>query len=165
MATLPADPVASQQAKAVSDMEAMQTGAAGALEKVSDASDPDDKEFIDEKVKHAADRMGLTSDEIIAHKKRKKLRRRGSICGFDLSEAVPRLAQMGTLIAMSTKDCGAYNFDVNGQRGKTKCAIDVTGAIASAGIASNMITLSVINCPGAVDRFGGGHHLYRNIYC
>jgi len=152
MATLPADPVASQQAKAVSDMEVMQTGAADVLEKVADAADPDDKEFIDEKVKHAKDRMGLTSDEIIAHKKKETEKTWKHVqCGFDLSKAVARLAQMGTLIAMSTKDCGAYNFEVNGHQGKTKCAIDVTGAIASAGIAASMITLSVINCPGAVD--------------
>jgi len=152
LATLPADPAASQQAKAMSDVEAMKTGAADALEKISDASDPDDKEFIDDKVKHAADRMGLTSDEIIAHKKKETEKTWKHVqCGFDLSKAVARLAQLGTLVAMSTKDCGAYNFEVNGHQGKTKCAIDVTGAIASAGIAASMITLSVINCPGAVD--------------
>ena len=109
------------------------------------------REFVDEKAKEAADRLGLdyeTYHEL--HSKDTERTWKKVQCGFDLSKAVARIAQMGTLIALSTKDCGAHNFEVNGHQGKTKCAIDVTGAIASAGIASSMITLSVINCPGAL---------------
>ncbi|CAE7223448.1 unnamed protein product [Symbiodinium natans] len=110
------------------------------------------KEFVDEKAKEAADRLGLDYETYHdLHKKDTERTWKKVQCGFDLSKAVARFAQMGTLIALSTKDCGAHNFEVNGHQGKTKCTIDVTGAIASAGIASSMITLSVINCPGALD--------------
>lgn len=148
LATLPADPVSTQQANAESDVETMQHGAAHILKEVVAASDAKDKEFIEGKVKHAADRMGLTSDEIYDYKNDVMDKRWMHVsCGFDLSKAVARLAQMATLIAMSVKDCGEHNFEINGHQGKTKCAIDVTGAIASAGIAAGMITISAINCP------------------
>jgi len=148
LATLPADPVSTQQANSETDVETMQHGAAHILQEVVAASDPKDKEFIEGKVKHAADRMGLTSEEIYDYKNDVMDKRWMHVsCGFDLSKAVARLAQMATLIAMSVKDCGEHNFDINGHQGKTKCAIDVTGAIASAGIAAGMITISTINCP------------------
>lgn len=34
------------------------------------------------------------------------------------------------------------NFQSNGQAGKDKCAVDITAAIAAAGIAASLITIS-----------------------
>mmetsp|Transcript_4627 Transcript_4627/g.8181 ORF Transcript_4627/g.8181 Transcript_4627/m.8181 type:complete len:595 (-) Transcript_4627:228-2012(-) len=73
-----------------------------------------------------------------------------SACAFDLGKATGRLAQFGTLVTMSTIDCSAENFGKKGEQGRTKCAVDVTGIIASAGIAASMITISTVNCPAAL---------------
>lgn len=72
-------------------------------------------------------------------------------CAFDLGKATGRVAQFGTLIAMSTLDCSAKNFAKNLRQGHTKCAIDVTGIIASAGIVASMITISTVNCPATLE--------------
>ena len=44
--------------------------------------------------------------------------------------------------------CEVENFQDKGQAGKNKCAVDITAAIASAGIAASLITISALalNC-------------------
>ncbi|CAJ1453815.1 unnamed protein product [Effrenium voratum] len=76
---------------------------------------------------------------------------KAAACALDSQKAAARLAQFGVLIAMAEQDCSSQNFDAKGNQGKTKCAIDVTAAIASAGIAASLITISVINCPQSLE--------------
>lgn len=68
-------------------------------------------------------------------------------CALDTQKSAARLAQAAVHSAMAVQDCGATNFAERGKQGKAKCAVDVTAAIASAGIAASLITISTINCP------------------
>eukprot|EP00439_Symbiodinium_sp_Y106_P075898 s110_g15.t1 len=49
-----------------------------------------------------------------------------------------------------TKDCDPHNLAESGESGKNQCIIDITGALSSASIASTLISLNVINCPGTL---------------
>lgn len=147
IANLPAMPLMKQEMDSEADAEYIQKRAQETIDSFLGGKD------IDIKDKAAVKRqLKLTSEEVIQLKKdsdEKKWKR--AACGLDTQKAAARLAQAAVMMAFAVKDCSVENFQDKGQAGKNKCAVDITAAIASAGIAASLITISVINCPASLE--------------
>eukprot|EP00435_Cladocopium_sp_Y103_P031539 s2863_g8.t1 len=146
-ANLPAMPLMKQEMDSEADAEYIQKRAQETIDGFLAGKDID----ISDKAE-AKRQLKLTSEEVIQLKKDsddKKWAR--AACGLDTQKAAARLAQAAVMMAFAVKDCSVENFQDKGQAGKNKCAVDITAAIASAGIAASLITISVINCPATLE--------------
>lgn len=142
---LPMNPVMKQEMDSESDADYIQKRAQETIDQFLGETGITDREAAKRKLK-------LTAEEIIQLKKdsdEKKWKR--AACGLDTQKSAARLAQAAVMMAFAVKDCSVENFMAKGQAGKNKCAIDITAAIASAGIAASLITISVINCPASLE--------------
>lgn len=145
IANLPVMPLMKQEMDSQADSEYLQKRAQETIDEFLAGNNIKDKEAAKRQLK-------LTSEELIQLKKdndEKKWKK--AACGLDTQKAAARIAQAAVMMAFAVKDCSVENFMDKGQAGKNKCAVDITAAIASAGIAASLITISVINCPASLE--------------
>ncbi|CAE7223456.1 unnamed protein product [Symbiodinium natans] len=153
LATLPASPAVSGGQTLADDLEQFGKRAKDALNKAANpASGPvRNEDGIAEWEAPSQERGALDANTVEGSRQQETARNwKRASCFFDMGKAVARVAEVAVLAASAAEDCAPEHLAESGEPGKLKCIVDITGAIASASIASTLISLSVVNCPATL---------------
>lgn len=154
LAKLPPSPAVSRGLNFQDDLERLGKGAKEALEKVARPERLRQRNEDGEAVREAPpqERSILDAQTLQQHQEEETERNwKYAACFFDMSKAAARIAEIAVLAATAGEDCDPEHLAESGESGKNQCIIDITGAISSASIASTLISLNVINCPGTLE--------------
>mmetsp|Transcript_26532 Transcript_26532/g.55572 ORF Transcript_26532/g.55572 Transcript_26532/m.55572 type:complete len:476 (-) Transcript_26532:6-1433(-) len=153
LAKLPPSPAVSRGLNLADDLERLEKGAKEALEKVARPQRlrQPNEDGAAEREAPPQERSILDAQTLQQHQEEETERNwKYAACFFDMSKAAARIAEVAVLAATAAEDCDPHNLAESGESGKNQCIIDITGALSSASIASTLISLNVINCPGTL---------------